>query len=161
MNTTFSAGTPQIFLAVDRTKAETLGVTVGQVFAALQGYLGSTYVTQFNKFNNVFQVYAQAEAQHRLAPQDILRLKIKTPAGEMVPLGSRHDGRDGAGPALDQPVQPVPVGDPGRRPGAGLQLGPGDGRSWTRSPPRPCRPATARRGRRCRTRKKSSATRST
>ncbi|MGL4965674.1 MAG: efflux RND transporter permease subunit [Inquilinus sp.] len=100
VNTTFSAGTPQIFLAVDRTKAETLGVTVGQVFAALQGYLGSTYVTQFNKFNNVFQVYAQAEAQHRLAPQDILRLKIKTPAGEMVPLGSLMTVETVQGPPL-------------------------------------------------------------
>jgi HAE1 family hydrophobic/amphiphilic exporter-1 len=100
VNTTFSAGTPQLFLAIDRTKAETLGVTVGQVFSTLEAYLGSTYVTQFNKFNNVFQVYAQAEAQHRLVPDDILKLKLKTPAGEMVPLGTVLTVQTVQGPPL-------------------------------------------------------------
>src|SRR5262249_12013255 len=54
--TTFRATTPQIYLGIDRNKAETLGVTVGQVFTALENYLGSSYVTQFNKFGQVFQV---------------------------------------------------------------------------------------------------------
>jgi hydrophobic/amphiphilic exporter-1 (mainly G- bacteria), HAE1 family len=98
--TSFRATTPQLFLVIDRNKAETLGVTVGQVFSALESYLGSTYVTQFNKFGQVFQVYVQAESQFRMQPDDIRNLKIKTPAGQMVPLGTLLDIRNVSGPSL-------------------------------------------------------------
>jgi len=98
--TAFRATTPQLFLVIDRNKAETLGVTVGQVFSALESYLGSTYVTQLNKFGQVFQVYVQAESQFRMQPDDIRNLKIKTPAGQMVPLGTLLDIRNVAGPSL-------------------------------------------------------------
>jgi len=98
--TSFRASTPQLFLVIDRNKAETLGVTVGQVFSALESYLGSTYVTQLNKFGQVFQVYVQAESQFRLQPDDIRNLKIKTPAGQMVPLGTLLDIRNVSGPSL-------------------------------------------------------------
>jgi HAE1 family hydrophobic/amphiphilic exporter-1 len=98
--TSFRATTPQLFLMIDRNKAETLGVTVGQVFSALESYLGSTFVTQLNKFGQVFQVYVQAESQFRMQPDDIRNLKIKTPAGQMVPLGTVLDIRNVAGPSL-------------------------------------------------------------
>src|SRR5262249_5328203 len=98
--TSFRATTPQLFVVIDRNKAETLGVTVGQVFSALESYLGSTFVTQLNKFGQVFQVYVQAESQFRVQPDDIRKLKIKTPAGEMVPLGTLLDIRNVAGPSL-------------------------------------------------------------
>jgi HAE1 family hydrophobic/amphiphilic exporter-1 len=98
--TSFRAATPQLYLALDRNKAETLGVTVGQVFSALQSYLGSSYVTQLNKFGQVFQVYVQAESTYRMRPDDIRNLKIKSPAGQMVPLGTLLDIREVAGPSL-------------------------------------------------------------
>jgi HAE1 family hydrophobic/amphiphilic exporter-1 len=98
--TSFRANTPQLFLVIDRNKAETLGVTVGQVFNALESYLGSTFVTQLNKFGQVFQVYVQAESQFRMQPDDIRNLKIKTPAGQMVPLGTLLDIPNVAGPSL-------------------------------------------------------------
>jgi len=98
--TSFRASTPQLFLVIDRNKAETLGVTVGQVFSALESYLGSTFVTQLNKFGQVFQVYVQAESQFRMKPDDIRNLKIKTPAGQMVPLGTLLEIRNVAGPSL-------------------------------------------------------------
>jgi HAE1 family hydrophobic/amphiphilic exporter-1 len=50
----FRAGAPQLQVAVDRIKAETLGVALGDVFQALQTYLGSTYVNQFNRFGHTF-----------------------------------------------------------------------------------------------------------
>jgi HAE1 family hydrophobic/amphiphilic exporter-1 len=146
VNTTFSAGTPQLFLAIDRTKAETLGVTVGQVFSTLEAYLGSTYVTQFNKFNNVFQVYAQAEAQHRLVPDDILKLKLKTPAGEMVPLGTVLTVQTVQGPPLISLYNLYPTVTLAGGPAAGFSSGqamgimdqiaaqslpPGYGSDWT------------------------------
>jgi hydrophobic/amphiphilic exporter-1 (mainly G- bacteria), HAE1 family len=98
--TSFRATTPQLYLTINRNKAETLGVTVGQVFTALENYVGSSYVTQFNKFGQVFQVYVQADAQFRLKPEDINNLKIKTQKGEMVPLGTLLDIKAVQGPAL-------------------------------------------------------------
>jgi HAE1 family hydrophobic/amphiphilic exporter-1 len=58
--TSFRADVPQLRLVIDRSKAETLKVSVGDVFSALSSYLGSTYVNQFNKFGLSFQVYVQA-----------------------------------------------------------------------------------------------------
>lgn len=55
LSTPFRSNVPQLAVAVDRIKAETLGVTVGQVFSALSGYVGSSYVTQFNKFGRTFR----------------------------------------------------------------------------------------------------------
>jgi len=98
--TTFRAAAPQFHFLVNRTKAETLGVTVGQVFSALENYVGSTYVTQFNKFGRVFQVYVQADAKFRVTPEDILNLKIKTEKGQMVPLGTLLETKPVHGPAL-------------------------------------------------------------
>ena len=66
--TTFSPGAPQVSVTVDRARAETLRVSVGDVFSTLTAYLGSTYVNQFNKFGQSFQVYVQADSQFRLQP---------------------------------------------------------------------------------------------
>jgi hydrophobic/amphiphilic exporter-1 (mainly G- bacteria), HAE1 family len=97
---TFRATVPQLQVTVDRNKAETLGVTVGQVFQALESYIGSTYVGQFNKFGRVFQIYVQSESQFRTKTQEILGMKIKTPSGGMVPLGTLVDIKRVEGPSL-------------------------------------------------------------
>ena len=65
---TFTASSPQLYLDIDRTKAESLQVPVSDVFDTLQAYLGSSFVNLFNKFNQVFQVYIQADSQYRLEP---------------------------------------------------------------------------------------------
>src|SRR6202035_2863204 len=78
----------QLRVEVDRVKAQTLHVSVDQVFATLATYLGSTYVVQFNKFGRVFQVYAQADAAFRLRPRDIENLSVRNQQGNMVPLGT-------------------------------------------------------------------------
>jgi HAE1 family hydrophobic/amphiphilic exporter-1 len=87
-------------VSVDRIKAETLGITVGQVFSALSGYVGSSYVTQFNKFGRTFQVYAQAAPEFRVRPDDIRNLKVKAGDGTMVPLGTVVDVKSVQGPSL-------------------------------------------------------------
>ncbi|WP_022722625.1 efflux RND transporter permease subunit, partial [Rhodopseudomonas sp. B29] len=97
---TIKGNVKQLRLVVDRIKAETLGVTVGQVFTAVENYLGSTYVNQFNKFNNVFQVYVQADAPFRLTPVDVLKLKVKGSGGQMVPLGAVAAMTEEVGPPL-------------------------------------------------------------
>jgi len=82
----FSARSPQIFLNIDRTKAQSLGVPMSNIFDTLQSFLGSNFVNLFNKFNQVFQVYVQAEAQYRLNPEDIRSLYTQNDQGQMVPL---------------------------------------------------------------------------
>ena len=91
---------PQFDVEVDRIKAETLRVTVDQVFSALSSYMGSTYVTQFNKFGRTFQVYVQADSQFRLSPHDIDNLKVATGNGDMVPLGTVAKITPAVGPSL-------------------------------------------------------------
>jgi hydrophobic/amphiphilic exporter-1 (mainly G- bacteria), HAE1 family len=88
VSTSFRAAAPQIRVDVDRVKAQTLHVSVDQVFATLATYFGSSYIAQFNKFGRVFQVYAQADAQFRLRPRDIEQLTVRNQAGDMIPLGT-------------------------------------------------------------------------
>jgi hydrophobic/amphiphilic exporter-1 (mainly G- bacteria), HAE1 family len=88
VSTTFRALAPQLRVDVDRIKAQTLHVTVDQVFATLATYLGSTYVVQFNKFGRVFQVYVQADSLFRLRPRDIENLWVRNQEGNMIPLGT-------------------------------------------------------------------------
>jgi HAE1 family hydrophobic/amphiphilic exporter-1 len=88
LTTTFSAGSPQIYLAIDRTKAESLQVPLSSVFGTLQSYLGSSFINLFNKFNQVFQVYIQADAPYRLRQEDIKKLYARNINNQMVPLGT-------------------------------------------------------------------------
>src|SRR5271169_4449043 len=86
--TTFSPGAPHVSVTVDRDRAETLRVSVGDVFSVLSSYLGSTYVNQFNKFGLSLQVYAQADSQFRLQPDDLLNLYVRSQDNQMVPIGA-------------------------------------------------------------------------
>jgi HAE1 family hydrophobic/amphiphilic exporter-1 len=100
LNTTFRAGAPQLNIAIDRTKAETLGITVGNVFAALSTYVGSDYAAQFNKFGHVFQLYTQALPQYRASADDLRNLKVKAGNGVMTPIGTVIDVQETQGPSL-------------------------------------------------------------
>jgi len=100
VSTTFRAVAPQLRIEVNRVKAQTLHVSVDQVFSTLATYLGSTYVEQFNKFGRVFQVYAQADAPFRLRPRDIENLEVRNQEGKMVPLGTVVELTPTVGPPL-------------------------------------------------------------
>jgi HAE1 family hydrophobic/amphiphilic exporter-1 len=91
LNTTFRADVPQLFAQVDRTKAKTLGVSLNEVFGALQAYLGSAYVNDFNRFGRTWQVKVQADHQFRLKPEDIRQLEVRNASGQMVPIGTLVD----------------------------------------------------------------------
>jgi len=91
LQTTFSVGSPQLYLNIDRTKAEAFKVPVSHVFTTLQSYLGSSFVNLFNKYNQVFQVYVQAGDRYRLQPEDIKNLYVGNSSGEMVPMGALLD----------------------------------------------------------------------
>lgn len=86
--TTFRANVPQLYVDVDRTQAESLGVPVESIFDTLQVYLGSLYVNDFNLFGRTYRVIAQAEPAYREEPGDITRMETRNLNGEMVPLGT-------------------------------------------------------------------------
>jgi hydrophobe/amphiphile efflux-1 (HAE1) family protein len=94
----FETSTPQLYLDVDRNKAQLLGVNVADVFSALQIYLGGAYVNDFNMFGRTFRVQAQADSRYRLEPKDVLQLRVRNSSGDTVPLGSFTTVRDISGP---------------------------------------------------------------
>ena len=96
--TLFENSTPQIYLDIDRTKAQLLGINVADLFAALQVYVGSAYVNDFNLLGRTFRVTAQADAPYRRDPEDILKIHVRNSRGETVPLGSFTTVHNIAGP---------------------------------------------------------------
>jgi multidrug efflux pump len=94
----FETSTPQLYLDIDRAKAELLGVKVDDVFAALQIYLGSDYVNDFNLFGRTFRVVAQADSEFRKHRSDVLKIRVRNTNGDTVPLGAFTTIRDIAGP---------------------------------------------------------------
>jgi multidrug efflux pump subunit AcrB len=94
----YETGTPQVYLDIDRTKAQLLGINMPDVFNTLQVYLGGVYVNDFNLFGRTFRVQAQADAPYRLDPQDVLNLRVRNSSGATVPLGSFTTVRDISGP---------------------------------------------------------------
>lgn len=96
---TFRARVPQLFVDVDRVKAQKLGVPLGVVFDTLATNLGGTYVNDFNYFGRVFRVYAQAEAEFRSSAADITLLKVRNRQGQTLPLDTIATVKDSVGPA--------------------------------------------------------------
>jgi hydrophobe/amphiphile efflux-1 (HAE1) family protein len=94
----FETSTPQLYLDIDRTKAQLLGINVPDVFNALQTYLGSSYVNDFNLFGRTFRVVAQARADERMDTNDVLAIRVRNSNGDTVPLGSFTTVRDISGP---------------------------------------------------------------
>ncbi|WP_395747933.1 efflux RND transporter permease subunit [Prosthecobacter sp.] len=86
--TGFRAKTPQFKLEINRAQAKTMGVSLADLNEALQIYLGSVYVNDFNLYGRTYQVTAQADATFRRDPADVARIKIRNHNGEMVPLGA-------------------------------------------------------------------------
>ena len=94
----FSANTPQLFVDIDRTKAQKLGVPISNINDTIQTYFGSTYVNDFNLFGRTYHVTAQADFPFRKDPSDLSRLRTRNASGDMVMLGSVVDFKDVSGP---------------------------------------------------------------
>ena len=94
----FSANTPQVFVDIDRIKAQKLGVPIQNVTDAIETYFGSTYVNDFNILGRTYHVTAQADLRFRKETADLARLRTRNANGDMVMLGSVVDFRDISGP---------------------------------------------------------------
>jgi multidrug efflux pump len=86
--TQFRAATPQLYVDVDRTKAESLQVPLQDVFSTLQVYMGGLYVNQFNLFGRTWEVQVQAAPRFRTSADPLRQFKVRNTLGEMVPLGT-------------------------------------------------------------------------
>jgi HAE1 family hydrophobic/amphiphilic exporter-1 len=96
--TTFAATTPQVFVDVDRDKAQMLKVPVDRIFEALRVYMGSAYVNDFNMFGRTYRVTAQAGGDFRMDADNVNKIRVRNIDGAMVPLGSLVRFKEQAGP---------------------------------------------------------------
>jgi len=85
---TYTASTPNIYIDIDRAKAESMKVPVGNIFSVLQNYLGSSYVNDVNFGTQVNKVMIQADWPYRKDLNSIGKLYVQNSLGEMVPLGT-------------------------------------------------------------------------
>jgi hydrophobe/amphiphile efflux-1 (HAE1) family protein len=96
--TTFAAATPQVFVDVDRDKAQMLRVPVTNIFEAMRVFMGSAYVNDFNMFGRTYRVTAQADGDFRLDQESVSKIRVRSQDGQMVPLGSLVTFKEIAGP---------------------------------------------------------------
>lgn len=126
--TTFSTTTPQLYVDVDRDKAQMLKVPLGSIFEALRVYLGSAYVNDFNMFGRTYRVTAQADAAFRVDPENVGRIRVRNEAGQMVPLSNLVTFRTISGPDrvprynLFPTIEINGAGAPGISSGQALQI---------------------------------------
>ncbi|HEX3582483.1 MAG TPA: efflux RND transporter permease subunit, partial [Thermoanaerobaculia bacterium] len=102
VTSSFRAAVPQVYVDVDRDKALKQGVPIGDVYQALQTYLGGTFVNQFNRFGRQWRVFMQADAVDRITPEDIGRFYVRNNDGNMVPLSALTTVRTTLGPEYTQ-----------------------------------------------------------
>jgi multidrug efflux pump len=96
----FRADTPQIYLDINRTKCESLGVDTTEVFNTLQVYMGGYFVNLFNDFGRTWQVNVLAEENYRTNVAELRQLKVRNKLGEMVPLATLFEPESVGGPVM-------------------------------------------------------------
>jgi multidrug efflux pump len=116
----YQASVPQVDADVDRAKAMSQGVSVQGLFDTMQVYLGSLYVNDFNAFGRTYPVTAQADPGFRLQAEDVLRLKTRNSAGEMIPLGSFVTVKRSSGPDRVMHYNGYPTAEINGGPAAGF-----------------------------------------
>ena len=121
--TTFAASTPQVFIDLDRDKAQMLHVPLANIFEAMRIYMGSAYVNDFNMFGRTYRVTAQAGGDFRLDPANVSEIRVRSSEGAMVPLGSLATFRNVIGPDRVPRYNLFPTVEIGGQPAAGVSSG--------------------------------------
>ena len=100
LNTQFTANDPQLYVTIDRQKAEAMGVPMSQITAAMGTFMGSSYVNDFNFNNRSYRVYVQADEQFRRSAADLRQYSVRSNAGQMVPLDNLVALSETSGPQV-------------------------------------------------------------
>ncbi len=100
MNTTFTSNDPQLLVTIDREKAKAMGVSFSQITAALNTFMGSSYVNDFDFNNRSYRVYVQADAPYRRNAQDIHQYYVRSDSGQLVPLDNLASITETSGPQV-------------------------------------------------------------
>jgi hydrophobe/amphiphile efflux-1 (HAE1) family protein len=100
VSSTFRGATQQLFVELDRSKAEVLGVAVQDAFQTMQSFFGSSVAGQFSQFSRVWWVVMQADAEYRSDPRDFDKVYVRSRSGGMVPLSALIRTRYAAAPKL-------------------------------------------------------------
>jgi hydrophobe/amphiphile efflux-1 (HAE1) family protein len=98
--TTFTATNPSVYLDIDRAKAQALGLTISDVFTALQATLGGVYVNNFNLYGRTWQVNVEGEPFNRSEVSDIWQIYVRNRLGQMVPIRSIASAKIVTGPQV-------------------------------------------------------------
>jgi len=120
---TFKADTPNIYLDVDRTKAEAMNVPVSSVYSVLEKYLGSAYIGDVNFGTQVNKVIIQSDAKFRVTPEDINKMYVPNTKGELVPLRALVDLRYVLSPRQITRYNQYPSANMNASPSAGASTG--------------------------------------
>jgi HAE1 family hydrophobic/amphiphilic exporter-1 len=96
----FTANDPQLAVEIDREKARSLGLSIGEITSAMQVYLGSAYVNDFDFNNRAYRVYVQADKAYRSDPKDLGQYYARTAKGQMVPLSNVVSVRETTSPQV-------------------------------------------------------------
>lgn len=91
---------PVLNIEVDRTKCQTLGVEITDIFKSLQVYLGSYSVNNFNQFGRTWKMEVPVDSRFRDRNSDILKLQVKNKMNQMIPLGTVMTVREAMGPMV-------------------------------------------------------------
>jgi len=123
VSTTFRPSTQQLFVDLDRSRAEVLGVSVQEAFQTMQAYFGSTIAGQFSQSSRVWWVMLQADAEYRADPRDFDKVFVRSRFGKMVPLSALITVRYVAAPKLLERFNGFPAVKVTGNPAAGYSSG--------------------------------------
>ncbi len=125
MNTTFTSNDPQLLVTVDREKAKAIGVPFTQITAALNTFMGSSYINDFDFNNRSYRVYVQADAPYRKDAKDIHQYYIRSDSGQMIPLDNLANISETSGPQVINHYNLFRSAEIDGSPAAGLSSGQG------------------------------------
>ncbi|HKB69485.1 MAG TPA: efflux RND transporter permease subunit, partial [Thermoanaerobaculia bacterium] len=98
--TDFTSSDPQLVVTIDREKAKVAGVELSQITSALQVYMGSVYVNDFDFNNRAYRVTVQADRRFRSQPRDIRAYEVRSASGKMIPLESLITMKESTAPQV-------------------------------------------------------------
>jgi hydrophobic/amphiphilic exporter-1 (mainly G- bacteria), HAE1 family len=98
--TSFTANDPQYLVHINREKAKSLQVPLNQITDALQVYMGSVYVNDFDFNNRAYRVYVQADQRFRSKAKDIGQYYLRSATGKMIPLDNLVEVEQTANPQV-------------------------------------------------------------